>query len=244
MTERTNPIHQAGRSGNNVTHSKEKALNKRKFELLMEGAKELSQSDYYYKYDPEFVIYTLGRLGLRRGELVHMKEDWINWRKQMIEIPLHEPCSKGIDGEICGDCKQLAKQRVEYSDNLTLKEAMDWVWVPKTEAASRDIYFGFDTRAEMYIERYFSSDEYNQVEACGTSISRRVKRSAELAPELNPENINPHALRATAATYHSGRLKVLSLMQFMGWCQPSTAKVYFSRNGDNTARQLNSFHNR
>jgi integrase len=96
----------------------------------------------------------------------------------------------------------------------------------------------------MYIERYFSSEEYNQFEPSGTAISRRVKQSAELAPELNSDEINPHALRATAATYHSGRLKVLSLMQFMGWCQPSTAKVYFSRNGDNTARQLNSVHMR
>jgi integrase len=244
MTQKSNPIHQSGRSGSKVTHSKDRALNEREFELLMEGARELSQSDYYYKHDPEFVIYTLGRLGLRRGELAHMSEDWINWRKQMIEIPTHDACSKGVDGEICGDCKQLAKQRVEYSDTLSLEEAMEWMWVPKTEAASRDIYFGFDTRAEMYIERYFSSEEYSRFEASGTAISRRVKQSAELALELNPDEINPHALRATAATYHSGRLKVLSLMQFMGWCQPSTAKVYFSRNGDNTARQLNSVHMR
>ena len=84
-----NPLHAAGRSGSDVTHSKEDALDDREFELLLEGARELARSDYYYDADPVFVIQVLGRLGLRRGELAHLSEDWIDWRNEMIVIPDH-----------------------------------------------------------------------------------------------------------------------------------------------------------
>jgi integrase len=227
-----------------VRHSKEDALDTREFELLMEGARELSNSSYYYNPDPEFVMYVLGRLGLRRGELVHLREDWIDWRNKMIHIPQHDRCTFGEDGGICGYCAQLAEQRADYADDLSVEEAKEWVWVPKTEAAARDVYFGFDARAEMFIERYFESSEYNRVEVSGAAIGRRVKRCAELAPELDPTHLSPHKLRATAATYHAGRgLETLSLMQMMGWCQPQTAEIYVGRNGKNTARQLDAIHN-
>lgn len=76
-------------------------------------------------------------------------------------------------------------------------------------------------------------------------IHRRVKRAARNADELTPTNLSPHKLRATAATFHAGRgLETLALMQFFGWADPSTAEVYISRNGQNTANQLNAIHNR
>jgi len=238
-----NPIHTAGRSGTSVRHSKEDALTDTEFEKLLEGARQMNM-DYYYEPDPLFTIMVLGRLGLRRGELAHLKEEWIDWREKMIHIPSHESCAKGKGGDVCGYCKQLAKQRASYDGNgLTYDEAIEWMWVPKTEAAARSIYFGFDPRLEMYIKRYFESDEYTRYEAGSTAINRRVKKAAKLAPDLTPENLSPHNLRATAATYHASRgLKMLSLMQMMGWCQPSTAKVYIGRNGDNTKRQLNTIH--
>ena len=224
------------RKSSSVTHSKESALSERQFELLLEGASTLSNSSYYYTPDPEFVIYTLGRLGLRRGELCHMCESWIDWRRSMISIPSFENCS-------CGYCSQLAKQKSSVRSNCTESEAMDEMWSPKTAAASRDVYFGFDPRAEMYLERYFDSEEYSSFQGSSTAVSRRVKKCAELADGLDKDDIHPHSLRATAATYHASRgLEMLPLMQFMGWAQPSTAEVYISRNGDNTARQLDSLH--
>jgi len=239
-----NPIHAAGRSGSDVRHSKEDALDEREFELLLEGARELAQSPYYYDPDPMFIVYVLGRLGLRRGELVHLREEWIDWRNKMIRIPDHDPCDHGKDGSICGYCEQLARQRVEYADgDLSMEEARRWVWVPKTEASARDVYFGFSARAEMFIERYFASPEYNRVEISGTAINRRVKKAAERADELDPDRLSPHKLRATAATFHASRgLETLSLMQLMGWVQPQTAEIYISRNGQNTARQLDAIH--
>lgn len=239
-----NPIHASGRSGSDVTHSKEDALNDRNFELLLEGARELARSDYYYDDDPEFVIQVLGRLGLRRGELTHLREEWIDWRNEMIVIPDHDACDMGADGGVCGYCRQMARQRVEYADgDLTMHEALEWVWVPKTVNASREVYFGFDARVKLAIERYFDNPAYERFEASGTAINRRVKKAAELAPALDPENVRPHSLRATAATYHAGRgLEMLPLMQFMGWSQPQTAEIYIGRSGTNTARQLDSIH--
>ena len=239
-----NPLHKAGRSGTSVTHSKEHALSDSEFEMLLEGSRNLKRSDYYYTPDPEFIIVALGRLGMRRGELVHMKESWIDWRNKMIFIPSHEPCDFGKGGEVCGYCCQMAKQRAEYADDeLSYEEALEWVWTPKTQAAAREIYFGFDPRIEMYIKRYFENDEYNRVEVSGTAVNRRVKKSASYVDEINENMIYPHALRATAATYHAARgLEMLSLMQYMGWCQPSTAEVYIGRNGKNTKRQLDAIH--
>ncbi|WP_311170658.1 site-specific integrase [Halobellus ordinarius] len=240
-----NPIHAAGRSADPVRHSKADAVDDREFERLLEGARELGESQYYYEPDPVFTVYVLGRLGLRRGELCHLREDWIDWREQMIRIPEHDSCRMGKDGRQCGYCRQLAKQRVEYAEDdaeLDTETALEWMWVPKTKAAAREIYYGWDPRAAMYIERYFDSPEYSRYEASGAAVNRRVKKAAELGG-LNPESIHPHALRATAATFHAARgLAPTALMQMFGWANLDTAEVYIGRNSGNTARQLDAIH--
>lgn len=236
-----NPLHQYGHSGSDVTHSKEDALSGREFELLLEGAAELSRDTYYYAPDPEMMIYTLGRLGLRRGELVHLEGDWIDWREEQIQIPAHSPCDRGQNGAVCGDCRQSARQRVEYAeDDLDEETAREWMWTPKSEAGVRTIYFGHDTRARLYLERYFASDAYDRVEVSGSAVSRRVEKAAELAPELDPEDVYPHCLRATAATRFSSLLDVYALKQVMGWERLATSKAYISSNAESTAQQLDA----
>lgn len=236
-----NPLHRYGHSGSTVQHSKDRALNEREFELLLEGAQRLADSPYYFDADPPMTVYVLGRLGLRRGELAHLEESWIDWRQKMITIPPHEPCDRGEDGGPCGYCRQAARQRVEYADGLTLKDALQYVWVPKTESGARQIYYGHDTRAEMYLERYFGHEAYSRYEASSTAISRRVKKAAENAPELSPEKVHPHGLRATAATHLAGKgLGIYQLMQFFGWRQSTTAEAYVSRNSVKTATQLDA----
>lgn len=235
-----NPIHQYGQSGSNTRHSKEDALSEREFEFLLEGAKELSQSVYYYDPDPEMTIYVLGRLGLRRSELVHLREEWIDWHRQMITIPSFEACTLGKDGGVCGNCRQAAEQRVDHADgDLDLETALGWMWAPKSEAGAREVYFGHDVRSKMYLERYFESDEYGRYQASGTAVARRVRKAAELGG-LDPESVYPHCLRATAATnmIATRDLGIYQLCQIMGWRQLSTAQHYIARNGQRTARQL------
>lgn len=103
-----------------VTHSKEYALNDHEFEALLRGAQNID--DDLQSQEATFVVYVLGRLGLRIGELTHMSSDWINHRERMLEIPYRQDCTRGKDGGICGMCRQSAVQRAEYSQ-LSLAEA-------------------------------------------------------------------------------------------------------------------------
>ncbi|SNZ18193.1 Phage integrase family protein [Natronoarchaeum philippinense] len=103
-----------------TTHSKENALDDYEFERFLQGARAIDCD--LRSLEARFVAFVGGRLGLRPGEICHMKGDWVNWRKRMIDIPFHLPCEKGKDGGICGYCRQQAAQRAEYSQ-LSLAEA-------------------------------------------------------------------------------------------------------------------------
>jgi len=100
--------------------SKELALDDREFELFVRGAQNIGCD--LRSQETEFIAFVLGRLGLRPGELCHIREEWINWRRRMIEIPKHDPCTKGKDGGLCGSCKQAVRQKVDYAE-LSLDEA-------------------------------------------------------------------------------------------------------------------------
>lgn len=225
--------------GRTVRHSRDDALSDREFELLLEGAASL---DDYYGIQAQFLTLVLGRLGLRRGEVGHMQADWVDWRQEMIRIPDHEPCHGERNGDgPCGYCHQLAAGRADRAADLDEVAAIAAQWQPKTAAAARDVYFGFDTRTGMFIERFF--DRFEEWTWSVQAINRRIDKAAEAARGLDAETVRPHALRATAASFHAGRgLETHNLMQYFGWSQMSTAEVYLSRNPENTARQLDAIH--
>jgi len=103
-----------------TTESRELALTDREFELFVRGAQSIECD--LRSQETEFIAFVLGRLGLRPGELCHIHEDWINWRRRMIEIPKHDACTKGKDGGLCGSCKQAVRQKVAYAE-MSLEEA-------------------------------------------------------------------------------------------------------------------------
>jgi len=224
-------------SSDSVRHSKEDALSEREFELLLEGAAEMRD---YYGIQAQFATLVLGRLGLRRGELAHMDESWMNYRDKMISIPLQDDCHGEREGDgPCGYCRRLAKQQAERSEDATFEDRLDVQWQPKTEAAARDVYYGFSARVELFMERFF--DRFDEWVWSAQAVNRRIDKAIETA-DLDAR-VTPHTLRATAATFHASRgLEMHALMQHFGWCQPSTAKVYLARNGQNTARQLDAIH--
>lgn len=221
--------------------SKDDALSERGFQLLLEGASRL---DPGFARQARFVILVAGRLGLRGGEIAHMTEEWVDWRKNMIRIPRQQDCDKGRDGGICGYCKQQAAQRVDHADEeLSTDEAESWQWMSKTDAAARSVPFDFDPRSELAIERFF--DAHDRWPYSRAVINRRVNDALEEAEELSVEDTNPHGLRATAATYHAGRgLDVIPLQSLMGWSELSTAQSYVKKSGENTARALHQVHSR
>lgn len=103
-----------------VTHSKELALDAYEFEFYVEGARRIE--DPLRSLEAEFVAFAAGRLGLRAGEILHIQEEWIDWRRRRIAIPYHEPCNKGKGPGCCGYCSQQSRQKAEYS-KLSLAEA-------------------------------------------------------------------------------------------------------------------------
>lgn len=132
--------------------SKEFALEDREFELLLEGARNIP--DDYQSKQSRFVVLVGGRLGLRAGEITHMTEDWIDWRRRRIQIPRHHDCTKGKSTGVCGYCDQQARQMVEYN-------AID---VPdaRLQLLEDDAIKGFrpDTRRQLIVahQRHLSGD--------------------------------------------------------------------------------------
>lgn len=213
-------------------HSKEDALSDHEFELLYEAAQRLPSPGFALQC--KFVILSAGRLGLRRSEISHLTEDWVDWDDKMIRVPRHVECD-------CGTCRQHAKQKAEYNEHVTFEEAMEHRWHPKTEAAIREIPFGFSARVEVMLNRFF--DQHDEYPCSGTSVGRRLQRAVDNCDEI--DDLYPHALRATAATYHAGRgLSVTPLQSLMGWADLDTPMRYVKASGKNTARELESIHNR
>jgi len=219
-------------------NSADDALEDRDFQLLLEASYEL---DDHYALETRTVVLILGRLGLRVGELVHMDESWIDWRRRMIEIPQYDGCEKGRDGGVCGYCQQLAEQQANHNEELSLDEVLAHRWQSKTDAAARSIPFDFDSRIEITVERYF--DRFDEFQTSKSGVDRRLAKAVDHVDELNINEIYPHCLRATAASYHASRgLDAISLQSLMGWADLSTAHRYVRRSGDRTRKALQSVH--
>jgi integrase len=237
MTSNEFAHHKRGH-GSGVRHSKQDSLDEREFELLVEGTRELKG---YRQTEAEFIVFVLGRLGLRRGEITHLKREWIDRREKLIKIPGHQPCTKGQNGGMCGHCRQLVKQAADINEIPVSEIKGNW-WRPKTESAVRGIPYDWSPRAEIAIDRF--CEHFDSFTRSSTAVSRRIKAAAEHAPQLDKDDIYPHALRATAATYQVSRgLGVHALTSMMGWANLSTAQVYISNSDENTRRAVRAAHN-
>jgi len=215
-----------------VRHTYQDALGERDFQLLLEGATLLSER---YRLQTRFVLLLGGRLGMRAGEICHLKEDWVDWDREMINIPHYEPCS-------CGYCREQASQKTDWND-MTFEAAMERRWCPKSDRGSRAIPFDFSPKVQLIMERFF--DLHDEFHLSRKTVNRRVTRAAEKAEEIDPERTYPHCLRSTAATYHASRgLKAIQLQALMGWEDLETAQKYVKLTGEHTARALRNAHNR
>ena len=223
-------------TGTETRHCKEDALSERAFERMYAASFEL---DDYRAIESRLILFLAGRLGMRVGEIRHLSSEWIDWRRQMIEIPRHEPCNMGRDNNMCGYCRQAARRLTEYHDDIGMDEAGEMQWKPKTEAAAREIPYAVSPRTEMVIERYF--DSYERLQISTTGISRRVDRLADLAEDVDPESTYPHCLRATAASHWAARgLNAVALKSMMGWSDFNIALKYIEESGERTAKALES----
>lgn len=217
-------------------HSREDAISEQLFERLVDVSETLDEP---YRSDCRFILFAAGRLGLRAGELCHIREDWIDWKQSIIHIPRHDPCDKGRHGMTCGYCRKRARSAVNCDDELTLEEAVQHRWEPKTRNSARAIPFDYSDRVKREIEAYFfDRDRY---ETSRATVNRRVDTLLEAA-DLPTSTCYPHSLRATAATFHAARLQAGPLQALFGWSKLGTAQKYVRLTGAQTQRALREAH--
>lgn len=217
-----------------VRHSHEDALDEETFEDLVDAAANLKPP---FDAETMLVLFAGGRLGMRAGEIAHMSEDWVNWERELVEIPAHDPCTNGKRGSVCGYCRKRAESAVQHDDELTMEEALDARWEPKTSKGARSIPFDWDERVESVLEAFF--DRYDEYPHSRISVNRRVDRVVEEAG-YDDRRIYPHCLRATAASElaYSG-VPPAALQSYFGWAQLSTAQKYVRQSGGATQKALN-----
>lgn len=220
-----------------VRHSHQDAVSEQVFERLVDATEQLDEPFYS---ECRFVLFSAGRLGMRAGEICHVREDWIDWDRSLLKIPPWDPCDHGKNGGICGYCRDRAQSAVEHNDDLEMEEALEQRWEPKTSTSARTIPFDFDDRVREEVNAFFFGRErYPHSRA---SINRRVNRILDAAG-LSTDRAYPHSFRATAATYHAYRgLSAAALQALMGWAKLSTANKYVRISGGATQKALLEAH--
>lgn len=212
-------------------HVFEDALDVREFQELLE---EIPQLPPDQQLETKFLLLVMGRLGLRPGEVTHITEEWVDWRNEIIRIPYHEPCE-------CGYCRQQFRQKKEHSSEEITKSLSDIYWKPKSNKSARAVPFGFDPKLTIIMERYF--DKYDEFRWSRKTVNRRITGIAELAEEIDADSLYPHALRASASSYHASRgLSPILLQTLMGWADIETAQIYVRLTGQQTSQALKEIH--
>ncbi|WP_254838047.1 tyrosine-type recombinase/integrase [Natronomonas marina] len=212
-------------------HSHEDVLNDREFELLLEACGELPAPR---DFEARVICLLGGRLGLRAGEIAHLQTDWIDWNRNLLQIPKHEPCE-------CGYCKRQASQEAAHNDELSEADAVAARWHPKTVASARSLPFDPSLRIELCLERF--ADRYDEFPKSRSTINRRVQAAAEGAGLSG--RVDPHCLRATAASHHAYKgVAPVPLQALMGWSDLATAQKYIRISGTATADALRRVHHR
>jgi len=213
-------------------HAHEDALTEQEFEQLLDGAKQLRPP---LNLETMFVILLTGRLGLRIGELAHIKRSWVNFETGLVSIPSIEPCTKGRDGGLCGYCRRQTRRIAEREASVDLEALRTEYWQPKTAAAERAVPFEFSARVANIIAAFFEA--FVEWPYSVHTARRRVSIAAAVASLA--QRIYPHCLRATAASAHAYRgLTVPALQAMMGWAQIDTAEKYIRLSGGRTKQAL------
>ena len=171
-----------------------------------------------------FMVLVLGVLGLREGELAHLKESWIDFDREEQTIPVHEPCS-------CTYCTNKIKKKLKRE--VTPEEVKKEYWHPKSKNGARTIYFGYHPEIKEVLKEMM--DKYHGCPYSPIAISHRITRLGEL---INLKTY-PQALRSTAATRFSHHgISSGSLKSVMGWKHIDMAEHYIASSGVMARKEL------
>lgn len=215
-----------------VRYARQDALTERQVVQMLQETWKMDDKERAFEI--RLIIHCTARLGMRCGELAHLSSDWIHMREGVVQIPSFDTCTQGKGNQICGYCRNRARDYVETHEDVSFEEALEMRWNPKTENAERSIPFDFNIRTEFCIEKFYKN--YNSFPKSKATINRRID---EIAEKVGIGKVYPHCLRATAATCHASRdISPYSLMSVMGWKSMDTANVYISASDESAAREL------
>lgn len=216
--------------------AKEDAPTRREYRDLLRAAKRLDGKDEF-KYT--FITRTMGELGLRAGEVSHMRRDWVDLERGRIEIPAHDPCDHGRDGSVCGYCRSQAKQAVDYRpDELTLEGELQRRWKPKLGASNRSVIYNFDDSLFELFDVFFHRHE--RFPWCRSVFNRWVNDLAEESDLIeDKDEIYPHAFRGHAARRFARKgMRAHTLRRHMGWGSVEAALDYIRMEADDIEDEL------
>jgi len=201
--------------------SKERAITEEKFIELVSACNNSDQP-----YENKFLVYLMGRLGLRIGELTHLKDTWIDFQSNIIRIPLHDPCT-------CSNCVTEYK-KIKKVKNIKLSDVSKNRWAPKTEQGSRAIPFDFDPDIVSVIQ--YIMDKYQRNPFSYSQIRFRIRSLGKIA---QIRDLSPHGLRASAATFFArDGMKAYHLTTIMGWHNITIANYYVKMYGMDTKKEI------
>jgi len=114
------------------SHSRDDTLSPRQWERMLRASHDVNNDEI--ALECRLLLVACGRLGLRAGEVTHLDEEWVDWNDGTIEIPSYWDCTKGDGDEVCGYCRNRARDNLE-SHNLTEEEAVDAIVAHHDDAA-------------------------------------------------------------------------------------------------------------
>jgi len=183
--------------GENITYLSEEDV-----ERLRASAKESSARE-------ELVVLTLLDSGLRRSELAHLREDWIDFEvyPPEIEVPKEDRCFVGRNNKPCHHCKD---NQGKYRSKTESRR------VPVIREETQEI-----------LKNWF---KLNKSVASVETISKDVKQVAERADvyiENSDELPTPHVLRQTyGVKLAKSGLNAAEFRSVMGYSAAQTAQRY------------------
>lgn len=140
-----------------------------------------------------YVLLGAGRLGLTPGELLHLHEGWLDWRRGEVHVPAHDPCA-------CRECWNRAQTRQQDGDQRSLAAivAAD-CWSPAAKNGERRLSFGWSRRLTAAIDGILG--ETQTFPGNRQTVTRLVQAAADRARGIDSEMVSVRVLRASAVAF-------------------------------------------
>lgn len=165
----------------------------------------------------KLLVYVLIYTGLRVGEFVHMRREWIRWDLNKIYIPRERPCS------VCRSCRKERYKKNRKTGEWVLIKPVN-TWRAKTDSAVRSVNISPELKAVL--KEFFT--KHKAVQEVFPYRELAWHRLKQLAKEAGVKwRLFPQLLRGIVASKLAGqKVDVYRLKEIMGWKDIGMAAEY------------------